>query len=240
MAPYDRCSGQEILAGGNNDVGKLRTVGLALILTAGSVGLISSGFADFNAQTTNANSFSSGTLVLSDAKSGGTTCLSTGGLSTDTNSNATGCDNLINATGKKPGDAATTAVVTIKNVGSIAASALQVYTTATTGCTSTDATGETFHGTGDLCTTVALTIHDDTNNKCFYPTQSAGACTMDATKTLASFLATNGGAANALSLDTTGLSGGIAFTIGTQLNSTAGNSMQGRTATIDLNWKMTQ
>lgn len=220
-------------------MGKLRTVGLALILMTGSVGLISSGFADFNAQTTNASTFSSGTLVLSDAKSGGTTCLSTGGATTDTNSNATGCDNLITATGKKPGDAATTAVVTIRNVGSIAASALQVSTTTTTGCASTDASGETYHGTGNLCTAVALTIHDDTNNRCYYPTQAAGACTMDATKTLSDFL-TNWNTTTPLSLGTTGLSGGIAFTIGSQLNSTAGNPMQGRTATIDLNWKMTQ
>ena len=219
-------------------MGKLRTIGMALILMAGSAGLISSGFADFNATTTNANTFSSGTLVLSDAKTSGTTCLSTGGATTDTNSNATGCDNLFNGASKKPGDT-TTAVVTIRNVGSIAASAIQVYTTTTTGCATTDAGAESYHGTGDLCTAVALTIHDDTNNRCYYPTQSAGACTIDATKTLSHFLATwNTG--TPLSLSTTGLSGGIAFTVATQFNSTAGNNMQGRTATLDLNWKMTQ
>jgi hypothetical protein len=218
---------------------KRRALSLSIVLAVVALGLVGSGFADFNAQTTNTNAFSSGTLVLSNAKTSGTTCLSTGGSNTNTNTNAVGCDNLINATGRKPGDPATTSVVTIRNVGSIAATVLQVFTTTTTGCASTDASGETYHGTGDLCTAVALTIHDDTNNRCYYPTQAAGACAMDATRTLSHFLAT-WNTATPLSLSTTGLSSGIAFTVAAQINSTAGNSMQGRTATIDLNWKMTQ
>ena len=60
----------------------LRSIGLSLILLAGAAGLIASSIADFNAQTTNASTFSSGTLVLSDAKTSGTTCLSTGGGTT--------------------------------------------------------------------------------------------------------------------------------------------------------------
>lgn len=212
------------------------TLGLALLVAAAA--LIASSVADFAAQASNsANTFSSGTLVLSDAKTSGTTCLSTGGGTTDTNSNSTGCDNLINATGKKPGDTATSSVVTLRNVGSVAASSFKIWSSA---CTNSDASGETYHGTGDLCAVVALTLHDDTNNRCYYPTQTAGACVLDTTKTLSTFVTFTGSEVNALSLSTTGLSSGIAFTIQTQLVSTAGNSVQGRTATIDFNWKILQ
>jgi hypothetical protein len=214
----------------------VRRIGLSLLLMVGAVGLIATSFADFNAQTTNSSTFTSGTLVLSDAKTGGTTCLSTGGASTDTNSNATGCDNLINAATTKPGDTPTPSIVTIRNVGSLAASALQVYSAS---CASANAAAETYHGTGDLCTAVALTLHDDTNNRCYYPTQAAGACAFNAANTLATFGASYP-SGTPLALSTTGLSGGIAFSVGTQFNSTAGNSMQGRTATIDLTWKITQ
>lgn len=217
-----------------------RGLAFSLLLVAGAAVLMATSLADFNAQTTNSDTFSSGTLVLSDARTGGTTCLSTGGSNTNTNSNSIGCDNLINATGRKPGDPPTTAIVTIRNVGSIPASSLRLFTTAVTGCTTTDASGESFHGTGDLCTAVALGIHDDTNDRCYYPTQTAGACTLDATRTLSSFVASYGGSAAALPLGITGLSGGLAFTISAQLISTAGNSMQGRTATIDLNWTIAQ
>ena len=90
----------------------LRGIGLSLLLLVGAVGLIATSVADFNAQTTNASTFSSGTLVLSDARTGGTTCLSTGGATTDTNNNSTGCDDLMGATVQRPGSAATARVVT--------------------------------------------------------------------------------------------------------------------------------
>jgi hypothetical protein len=216
---------------------RLRTLGLSLILLAGAVGLIGTSIADFNAQTTNASTFSSGTLVLSDAKTTGTTCLSTGGGSTDTNSNSAGCDNLMGATGQGPGSGATTSVVTLRNVGSIAATSFHVFTSA---CASTDAGAETYHGTGDLCTAVALSIHDDTNNRCYYPTQSAGACTISSASTLGTFATSYPSSGSALTLSTTALSSGIAFTITTQLNSTAGNTMQGRTATMTVTWRIVQ
>jgi hypothetical protein len=215
----------------------LKGVGLSLLLVAGAAGLVATSIADFTAQTTNTSTFASGTIVLSDAKTSGTTCLSTGGVNTNTNSNATGCDDLIAATVQKPGGTATTDVVTVRNVGSVTPAAYIIYTSA---CTPSDASGETYHGTGDICTVVAFAIHDDTNNRCYYPTQTAGACTLDATKTLTTFVASYTGAGNGLPLSLTNLSSGIAYTITTQLISTAGNNMQGRTATIDLDWKITQ
>jgi hypothetical protein len=105
---------------------------------------------------------------------------------------------------------------------------------------SSDASGETYHGTGDLCTALALAIHDDTNNRCYYPTQAAGACTISSASTLGTFATAYPSSVSALPLSTTALSSGIAFTITTQLNSTAGNTMQGRTATMTVTWRIVQ
>jgi len=208
------------------------------MLVVGAVGLIGTSLADFNAQTTNPNTFSSGTLVLSDAKTSGTTCLSTGGATTDINSNSTGCADLIAATGQKPGGTVSTSVVTIRNVGTVTATSLHLF--ASTACASIDASAESYHGTGDLCTAVALTVHDDTNNWCYYPTNAAGACTMAAASTLATFGTAYPSDTTPRLLNTTGLSSGIAFSISTQMNSSASNNMQGRTATITLGWKIAQ
>jgi hypothetical protein len=216
----------------------LRGIGLNLILAVCAVGLIATSLADFNAQTDNASTFASGTLVLSDARTGGTTCLSTGGLNTDTNSNNVGCDDLIAATIQKPGGSATTRVVTVRNVGSIAATTLHLFASA--ACVSTDAISEAYHGTGDICTAVALTVHDDTNNWCYYPTNATGACTIAGASTLGTFSAAYPSDTTPLVLSTTALSGGIAFTIGTQLIATAANTMQGRTATMRFGWKIAQ
>src|SRR5207248_9721023 len=99
--------------------------------------------ATFTAETKNpTNKFATGTLVLSNKVNTGTLCLSTGGGSTDTNANAA-CDSLLVGT-LQPGQSGSTNL-TLKNEGSINASALTVYSGA---CTNTDATGETYHGTG--------------------------------------------------------------------------------------------
>lgn len=217
---------------------KLRGIGLSLLLVVGAVGLIATSLADFNAQTNNSSGFTSGTLVLSDAKTSGTTCFSTGGATTDTNSNSTGCDDLIAATAQKPGGTVTTNVVTIRNVGSVTAGTFHLF--ANTACVSTDAAATTYHGTGDLCTAVALTVHDDTNNWCYYPTNATGACTMAAASTLATFGTAYPSDTTPRTLSLTSLGTGIAFSISTQLNSTAVNNMQGRTATIGFGWKIAQ
>ena len=99
---------------------------------------------------------------------------------------------------------------------------------------------DTYHGTGDLCAAVALTVHDDTNNRCYYPTQAAGACTLTAASTLATFSTAYPNDTTPLVLSTTSLSSGIAFTIQAQLNSTATNTVQGRTASISFGWKIAQ
>src|SRR5207237_9669560 len=103
----------------------LGTVGVAAAATAGG------SFATFNAQTTNpGNTFATGTLVMSNKVNAATACLSTGGGNTNTNVNAT-CDALFNLTVKKPGDSGT-ANLTVKNEGSLDATALKTFAT---GCT---------------------------------------------------------------------------------------------------------
>src|SRR5438309_6472888 len=95
--------------------------------------------ASFTAETTNpTNKFATGTLVLSNKVNSNTACLSTGGGNTNTNTNAA-CDTLFSLTVKKPGDSGT-ANLTLLNAGSLAASALKVFSSA---CTDADATGET-------------------------------------------------------------------------------------------------
>ena len=54
-------------------------------------------------------------------------------------------------------------------------------------------------------------VHDDTNNRCYYPTQAAGACTLTAANTLATFSTAYPNDTTPLVLSTTGLSSGIAF-----------------------------
>ena len=208
---------------------------------AGVVGGVS--FATFTAQTTNpTNTFSTGTLVLSDQKDTGTACLSTGGGNSDTNSNSTGCEDLIAAGAS---DTSTTHTVTVKNEGSIAASAFELWSAS---CTTSDAPGESFHGTGDACGLIQLTIHDDTNNTCYYPTTTfgipaSGACTLTSGKTLSDFASNANSSHIALKGDGTnnGLGAGsnVVFTVQTS-RATAGNTLQGRRASLDFTWKITQ
>src|SRR2546421_5733601 len=81
-------------------------------------------FATFTAQTTNpTNTFANGTLVLSNKVGSGTACLSTGGGTTDTNSNSA-CDTAFSLAVKAAGDSST-ANITLQNKGSPPVSALK-------------------------------------------------------------------------------------------------------------------
>jgi hypothetical protein len=134
-------------------------------------------FATFNATTTNAGSaFATGSLVLTNTKGAGSACYSNGtaanntpGASTDTNAN-TNCDALFTAGTNKPGDSVSQAL-TINNVGSIAANGgLKLYagTTAESDCVDGQRAGETYFGTGSMCETLTMTVHDDTSNLCIF------------------------------------------------------------------------
>jgi predicted ribosomally synthesized peptide with SipW-like signal peptide len=219
---------------------------LSALVVIGAAALIGGGtFASFNAETKNpGNTFATGTLVLSNTKAGGSACLSTGaGTSTDTNVNSS-CDTLFALTVRKPGDAGT-ANLTVKNEGSIDASALKVFSSA---CANANATGETYNGTGLPCSKVQLYIQQWSDSGFTTPSQCVyGGATVtntcdfsDATKTLTAFTtsynsSSSGKTVSALSAHTSAY-----FTIGLKLPADADNTFQGRQASFDLTWNAAQ
>ena len=216
-------------------------------LVVGAMASVSLGtFASFTAQTANAgNVFAAGTLVLSDTKQGGAACLSTAGGSTDTNANGS-CDTLVSLTVKKPGDSGT-ANLTLKNEGSLAASALKAFSAA---CANADAAGESYHGTGGPCAKLQLYVQEyadagfATASGCRYGGSSDGGTTCDfsdATKTLAAFATAYGSSTSGLALAGGLPAGGSRYLkIGVKLPSDADNTYQGRKATADLTWYLEQ
>jgi len=218
----------------------LLSAAVVIVLAAG-VGFGT--FATFTAETDNpGNVFAQGTLVLSNQKQGGSVCLSTGGSSTDTNVN-TGCDQLFNLAAKKPGDSGT-ANLTLKNAGSIDASTFKVFSPT---CTAADAAGETYHGTGNPCTGVQLYVQQwsdaafSTPLVCLYGGAAGNTCNFsDTTKTLGDFATNYSNSSNGLSIGSLTAGSSAYFTIGVKSPSTAGNSLQGRKATQDFDWYISQ
>jgi hypothetical protein len=219
---------------------------LSLGVVAGIGALAGAGtFATFTAQTTNpSNTFANGTLVLSNKVNAGAVCLSTGGGNTDTNANGS-CSTAFNLAVKKPGDSGTTDI-TLKDVGSLAASALKVFSGS---CTDADATGENYHGTGSPCGIVQIYIQQysdafTTPSACLYGGASGATCDFsDTSATLSAFVAAHTNLASGLSAGSLAAAGGADTTwvrIGVKLPSTADNTYQGRSATMALNWHITQ
>jgi hypothetical protein len=212
----------------------LTVIGLVAIAAGGS-----GTFATFSAETTNpGNTFATGTIVLSNTVNSGTSCLSTGGGNTNTNINAA-CDQLFSALVKKPGDSYTGDQLDLQNAGSLNATALKL----TAGsCITSNAGGENFHGTGDLCPLLDVYVQEWTNNTysvashCWYGGGNATTCAFDDTKTLSTL---NGASPFTL---TGGLNAGSHryFTVGVELQNGAGNTVQGRSAAADLTWHIDQ
>ncbi|MCU1447836.1 MAG: hypothetical protein JWP02_6 [Acidimicrobiales bacterium] len=223
---------------------RIKLLATALLMTSFGAYAAVATFANFNAETNNpGNTVSSGTLVLSDTKSGGTTCYSTGGGSTNTNVNAA-CDNLFGVTAKKPGDSGS-ANLTIKNEGSFAASAFKVFSPS---CADSDASGETYHGTGSMCAAVQVTIQQysdalfSTPSACLYGHATGASFDFtDTTKSMAAFATFYPSAGSGLSIGS-GLGTGVSawFKVSFQIPSTVGNNVQGRTASADLTWHVDQ
>lgn len=213
-----------------------------IVALASALGLGS--FATFNAQTNNpGNAFAHGTIVLSNTKQGGTACLSTGGGATDTNVN-TGCDQLLNLTAKKPGDSAT-ANLTLTNVGSLNASTFKVFSPT---CTNSNASSESYHGSGNPCSVVQLYIQQWANSNfttpsaCLYGGATGNTCNFsDTTKTLGAFSTSYSSSTTGLSIGSGLNAGSSAYvTIGVQSPSTADNTYQGRQAALDFDWYIAQ
>lgn len=219
---------------------------LSLGVVAGIGALAGAGtFATFTAQTTNpSNTFANGTLVLSNKVNAGAVCLSTGGGNTDTNANGS-CSTAFNLAVKKPGDSGTTDI-TLANVGSLAASALKVFSAS---CTDADAAGENYHGTGSPCGIVQIYIQQysdafSTPSACLYGGASGATCDFsDTNATLSAFVTAHTNLGAGLSAGSLAAAGGADTTwvrIGVKLPSTADNTYQGRSATMALNWHITQ
>ena len=221
-----------------------RLVLSAMVVVVGTATLAQSSYAGFTAQTTNpSNVFASGSLVLSNTKQGGSACLSTGaGTSTDTNVNNS-CAQLLNLTVQKPGDSGT-ANLTIQNAGTVAATIFKLFAGT---CTNGDAAGETYHGSGSLCSKVQLYIQQtnssfSTPTACLYGGASGNTCDFsDTSKTLTAFSSTYTNSTNGLSIGS-GLGAGSStyFTIGVKLPSDADNTYQGRSATVSFSWFIQQ
>ena len=223
---------------------KTRIVLTAVVLMALCGFTAAATVASFTAETTNpTNKFSTGSLVLSNKVNSGTACLSTAGGSTDTNAN-TGCDNLFNLSAQKPGDSSS-ANLTLQNVGSIAASALKLYTSA---CADSDATGTSYHGTGSPCGAVQLYVQQWSDNTfstpvaCLYGgTTVANTCDFsDTAKTMGAYAAGHTGSANAQTIGALAANGTNYFTVAVKMPSTAGNTLQGRQAAMDFTWHLDQ
>ena len=214
-------------------------------LVFGALGALAGAtLADFTAQTKNPNNaFAAGTIVLSNTKQGGTACLSTGGGTTDTNVNDN-CDQLINLSVKQPGDSGT-ANLTLKNEGSLNGSIFRAFMA---GCTNSSPASENYHGSSNPCSSIQIYVQQWTNSNytgaaaCLYGgAQVANTCDFsDATKTLSNFNTSYNSSGSGLSLS--GLSAGTSkyYTIGVKLPQSGGNNLQGRQATFDLTWFLSQ
>jgi hypothetical protein len=204
-------------------------------------------FATFTAQTSNpSNTFADGTLVLSNKVGTASACLSTGGGNTDTNSGT--CDTAFSLAVKAPGDFST-ASLTLQNKGSLPASALKLFSGS---CTDADAAGENYHGTGSACGVVQFYVqqYSDsgflTPSACLYggsPDSGVTCDFSDTAKTLTAFVGAYPNLGSGLSAGSLAAAGGADSTwvrVGVKLPSTAGNSYQGRSASLALNWHITQ
>lgn len=228
-----------------NDVStRTRRAALALVIVglAGSA-VYGSTLASFSATTSNtASTLAAGTLVLSNKTPTGSACLSTGaGTVTDTNVNAA-CDAVVTVATVKPGDSST-GNLTLKNEGTIAASALKLFTA---GCTNAD-TVDAYHGTGLPCGKVQVYVQRwsdaafTTPAACVYGgATTTNVCDFsDTTKTLTAF-ATSHGSTTALNVGAVPAATSVYVTVGVKLPLDADNTFQGRKASLGLTWSIEQ
>lgn len=222
---------------------------VGLVLLGAVAGFGSGTMATFTAQTqSKGNSFALGTLNLSNTVQGGSTCYSTAPGFTVTAANTGSCQAMFNLSKVKPGDAGSVNL-TITNQGTINASAFRVYMTS---CVNGNA-GPVV-GTSNPCGDVLMYIQQwssaySTPVACVYgATSSSTTCSTsfpDATKTLANFNSTYPSSASGDAI-TVGSGPGIAaassgyFTVGFEVPPATDNTYQGRSATFDVSWFISQ
>lgn len=216
---------------------------MLIAVIAGGV-LITGGagtFASFSASTSNAGTFATGSLVLSNTKNTATACLSTNGGSTDTNSNT--CDQAFALAVQKPGQNATVNI-TLENEGSIDGSSLKGF--ATQACAAADAAGQTYHGTGNPCSSLQVYVQEfsdaarTTPSACRYGGGNPTTCAYSAAKTLTDFATTYPDAIASIDLGAATAGSSRYLTIGIQMDAAATNAVQGRQATFGFSWTLVQ
>ncbi len=209
----------------------------AIIISAALATSVYTALGGFTATiTNNGNTYSSGTLLLSETQ-GATTCLSTANpTAIVNNSNTCSGINLFGNPTQTKGDSAVTAstsTVTVKNIGTLNSSTL----TLTPGsCTASANSANSPYAGSDIsgfCSKVNITIFNGTN--CVYPAQSGACPALSNTYTLAS-LASNG----ALTLSALSAGSSATYTFTVQLDSGVTNADQGLTATESLAWTLSQ
>jgi hypothetical protein len=204
----------------------LRTFFTLLALLA-TVSLLGTTLATLNATTVNpGGTFTAGALILSNQVSGRHPCLSSAAI--------VSCDALFNQQ-LTPGKTYT-AVVTIRNEGKVPAEVLQVWAA---GPCVTGPSNPTFSGTANLCAATWITIHDDAHDLCYFPVRAAGACHLGSGGTIVD-LAKRNGPDNPIGLAVDQLAIGIPYTFAIELDPAAGNDYQGRKATFDITWRVSQ
>jgi hypothetical protein len=202
-------------------------LGAALLLALATLGTLSGFTASIN---NSANSTASGTLLMEEDQ-GATVCTSTTGTGAVIGTNAGTCSTINKFGGS------TTAVpgqifsqtVTIKNVGTTNAG---TFTLTPSACT--QAANGSINGTAtDLCAKVFITIQEVGATSCVYPANPTTACpaTPTSSGTLTSLA---GGGALSLGAMNAGASRDYKFTV--MLDSAAGNTYQGLSASQPLLW----
>lgn len=197
--------------------------------------------AGFSAQiVNNANTFSSGTMQLSESN-GATTCYSTGSGSggTVTAANSANCaiNKLVGTLDQYPAGTPLTTTITMKNVGNIAASAESLAFASCTAAAASDAAGYVGSDTTGFCGQVDFSV--GTATQCLYPANATAPCA--ATPTNAGTLsgaATLGSITNASTPGLTLLAPGSsqAYTFTVMLDPNATNADQGLTASQTMTW----
>ena len=204
----------------------LRTF-LTLLALLATVALLGTTLATLNATTVNpGGTFTAGALILSNQVSNRNPCLSTAAI--------VSCDGLFNQQ-LTPGTTYS-AVVTIRNEGTVPAEILQVWAS---GPCSSNASNPSFSGTANLCAATWISVHDDAHDVCYFPVRASGACRLGIGGTIVD-LANRNGPDNPINLAVDKLATGIPYTFAIELDPSVGNEFQGRKATFDITWKVSQ
>jgi hypothetical protein len=199
------------------------------------------GVSPFYAEVGGSGTFQSGTLILSKTV-GSTTCLSSpntvAGITTNVNTACSSSD-LGSATNNDVGSAQTASVVltnqgNINSTGGLVLAEGSCTVSANPYTASANNPLSSGSDTSGFCSKVDVTIYNGT--KCIYPA-GTGACPSLSNTYNLSTLASVGN----LSLASTMSSGAaVTLTVTTELDTTATNADQGLTATIPLNYTLSQ